>query len=132
MPVMPLLSYQKRPKDAINVVFDFRPFVESVAPSFVSFSLKSQPVSLIEQTQDPQYVYTLTLYGGKAGRHYIFGIEATSLSGMSKLDLRRLRVREAIATITSVPVLPTFFVLLDETGNLLVDDLDNALILEEA
>lgn len=130
---MPLPSYQKRPKDAIQVVFDFRPFVAAVAPSFVTFALKSQPGIFIEQAQDPAYVYTLTIYGGKAGRHYVFGIEATSVSGMSKLDLRRLRVREAITSVAAAGVLPpSFFVLFDEMGNVLVDAEDNALIYEEA
>jgi hypothetical protein len=131
MALIPVKAYSKRPSDSISVTFDFRPFATGVSPAVVTYSLKSQTGIYIEQQQPQAGLFVLSLYGGIAGRHYIFGIEARSTDGMSKLDLRRLRVREPIESVTAVDINPsTVFILVDNAGNVLVDAGDLALTVE--
>lgn len=110
----------KRPDDIAIDLFDFRSFATSVG-SPVTYLMRAEAGPVISQEEIQPGLFKLTIYGGRLGRVYAYGMEARSESGDSEVFSRTLRIRE-VSSLGDVPVItPTLEIyLVDEDGNALI------------
>jgi len=101
-------AYTKRPDDLTKVVFDMRSFVAEVDPNPVTFLLKVEEGIFATDVSTTPGLIELEIGGGRTGRVYLFGIEATTSDGQSRTDMRRMRLVDPsewpIVDTTPVPV----------------------------
>jgi len=84
-------AYAKRPGDTVKVQFDMRDFVAEVDPAVVTFLLKYEEGLDVEDESTITGLIELSITSGRAGRVYVFGIEAVA-DGQSRTDMRRMRL----------------------------------------
>ena len=119
-------TYIKRPSDTIVASFDFSDFVllavgDGDLAADITFLLHAGEGITVTPDMPTVGLINLTLTGGVMGRVYSFGIEASSPSGRSQVDMRVLRVRD-----------PTLFALLPDSNAVLIGGSGNAFVTETA
>ncbi|HWH83245.1 MAG TPA: hypothetical protein VNU71_13525 [Burkholderiaceae bacterium] len=85
-------TYTKTTGETVRLEFDMREFALSVLPASVTYMLRADPGTVAtDATIDPDLLL-IDVSGGKLGRVYKVGIEATSSDGDSKTDMRKVRI----------------------------------------
>lgn len=115
----------KKPDDVIEQVFDFTAFVAQVAPEAVSFVGHGDIGPTYTEASNVDGLITLQIAGGTLGRTYLFGYSATTASGESQVDTRRLRIRDA-SPIAGIPI-TLDLALLTESGDTLITEAGDVL-----
>lgn len=87
-------NYIKRPSETVRAEFDMRGFVAEVDPEVVTFVTRFEEGLAIVDVTAVAGLIELDVSGGLAGRVYEFGVEATTTSGQSRVDTRRMRLVE--------------------------------------
>lgn len=86
-------AYTKRESDVVSIPFTFSDFNEAAGP--LTYVARGDEGLTLDLSQADPGVPMLAVGGGKAGRVYRFGIEATSADGSdSEVKLRTMRLRE--------------------------------------
>lgn len=85
-------AYIKRPSATLRVEFDMRVFAASVSPEIVTYVIRCEAGLTITDRTTIVGLLELDVGAGLAGRVYQFGVEATTPSGQSRVDMRKMRL----------------------------------------